>query len=477
MIFLNRHREGGDISALPMSQRDIMMNNCYTLPDHVELRKRDDCCFVLDRNRASVLPLHPSEAFVLSLLDGETGYKELTFLVSKTYRISEIKAQFLIDSVFRKANRYLSSEQKAGVRRYNPKTFIFRCSHENPGYDQPLETPLVLNIALTRRCNFRCRYCYLDFDLQPARDLRKDVALELIQEAGDMGVAVIGLSGGEPLLYHNICEIVSAIIERGMVPLISTNGSLLDSRMVDNLLNAGLQAIQVSLDAPTAENHHFLTQTKNTFELVLSGIRMLKSHGIWVRVKSVITPYNCSLVAGLIDLLVSMGVDEINIALESAHSCESKSTNSFHRLSTTEIAVVRRTVEKKTREYNKCPIIFTDIEKEWQGPQDIIRCGNLFSSLVVHPTGNVSVCEMIENAPELSYGNIYESSIKKIWLNSAHRQLLNLTMSPSRIDKSCSMCQHLAYCRTGCFNLSKLSKGNFFSKDPRCPGPVKMNLS
>ena len=448
----------------------------YTLPEHVELWKRDNYCLLVDRRLMDVRVLHPSDAVVLSLLDGETGFKELTDLISYVYRLPQMDARSLIDAVFKKTKSFLalSNEPRKGVRRYNPKTFVYPGFDEPPGFREPLESPLSMSVAFTRRCNFECRYCYLGSGPQLMYDLAKDVTLNLIKEAGEIGIALVYIAGGEPLLYPHICEVISAITKGGMVTSFSTNGSLLDDKMVHRLLDAGLESIQVSLDSPTAETHHFLTRTKHTFERVLSVIRVLKSYEVWVRTRSVITPYNWHLVGDLIDLLIDLGVDRIVITPEQTGSCNSKSLTLRNRLSTVQTLEVRQIVKEKASQYADRSIVFGDAEAPWQGMRDIIRCGNVFSSFVVHPTGEVNICEMIYDAPKFSYGNVYESSIKDIWLGPAHRRLLLETLNLSNIDRECSRCKFLAYCRTGCFNLSRAHQGSFFKKDPRCPGPDKI---
>ncbi|UCD93101.1 MAG: radical SAM protein [Methanobacteriota archaeon] len=412
----------------------------------------------------------------MSLLDGSTSIDDLTYVVGETYRISPAQARSLVDSVLDKTRSFLASStrQELDAPRYDPKTFIFRISPEDANDCGPLDSPLALNIVLTKRCNFRCRYCYFDSCANTPEDLPGRKTLDLIEEGHDMGVVVIMLTGGEPLLYDGICEVVAAITERNMVPVISTNGSFLGSEMIEGLINAGLESIQVSLDAPCAEIHHFLTRTRNTFRTVLSGIQSLKSNGFYVRTNSVMTQNNYSHLEDLIDLLVDNNVDEIVITIQRPGSCESKIIDSSPELTEREIDYVRQKVEERMDEHDGHPRFRLNVEGEWQGQQDIIRCGNLHSSLVIHPSGNATICEMIENAPELSYGNVFESSLKEIWQGPSHQHLLDLTVDPSHIDKDCSLCENLDFCRTGCFNLSRLSEGDFFGKDPRCPGASEM---
>jgi hypothetical protein len=140
----------------------VLTLGSIVLPQHVELRKRPDCGLLIDRNHDTFLTLHPSEAFVLSLLDGKIKMHELNYLVRETYSTSDANASSLIDKVLKKTKSYLAEATKnnSGCRKYNPETFLFN----GPGADEPLKTPLTLNIFLSKHCNFRCRYCYFGTD-------------------------------------------------------------------------------------------------------------------------------------------------------------------------------------------------------------------------------------------------------------------------------------------------------------------------
>jgi len=450
------------------------MSTWYSLQEHAELRKRGSYCLLVDGRLQDFWVLHPSEALVLSLLDGELDVNELTFLMAETYRLSSSDARCRVDAVLERTKPALcvSREPHRHVRRYDPEAFVFPGFDKRPGHTEPLESPAAIDLMLTARCNFACRYCYFRSGQRLTPDLSLDLALSAFEEAADMGVALVNLGGGEPLLYPHISELVSAIREAGMaLAAFSTNGLLLHEKMIRDLLSAGLESIQVSVDSPNAETHDYLTRTRGTLEPVLQGVRSLKAHEAWVRTRSVIGPANCDEVADLIDLLAELGVDRIDIGPEESGSCEVQCPKAVDTLTEAQAAQVRRTVKNKADQYGDRVISYHDNEAPWKKGQVRVRCGNLYASCVICPTGNVTLCEMTCNTPELSYGNLRRQSLRDVWLGPAHQRLLEKTADPSRVDKECAVCGLLPYCRTGCFNLSEVHKGDFFAKDPRCRGP------
>jgi len=93
--------------------------------------------------------------------------------------------------------------------------------------------PALLIASVTRRCNLECKGCYAQ-QLRPSDgfappELSDDRFMELFEEAMDLGVGVIMIAGGEPLIRRGLIERLSAL--RGIIIPVFTNGTLLDGSM------------------------------------------------------------------------------------------------------------------------------------------------------------------------------------------------------------------------------------------------------
>ncbi len=391
-------------------------------------------------------------------------------IFSGTYDIPPENALNIINGVIEKLTTYLCAGAGSGPgqRRYQPETFIYPGFSELPGITAPMDTPMHLTLILGNRCNFNCIYCYADLS-SPSLSLSGSEAVGLIDDAAEIGVVSVCLTGGEPLLHPEIDKIVAAATGRGMLVVLATNASLLDERMADRLLGAGLKSIQVSLDAPSASLHHFMTGSKNTFDRVVAGIRTLKARGFRVAVRSVAMLHNWNAMPDLIDVMCGLNVDQIAVTTQVSCSgnCNGAKASLLGKM---ELDFLKETIGAKRTEYPGCEMSFIQGDLEWRVREDIIPCGGPMSTLVVHPSGEVTICEMMGDDPEISIGNIRNSGIEAVWLGQRHLSLLKKITNAEVVDPVCTRCESLAHCRTGCYNLSKIVYGDYYRKDPRCPG-------
>jgi len=108
------------------------------------------------------------------------------------------------------------------------------------------EQPFLVHIIPIRRCNLACTYCneFDDFSAPvPMGEMKK--RLDIL---ADMGTSIITISGGEPLLHPELDEVIRHIRRRGMIAGMITNGFLLTQERIEELNEAGLEHLQISID-------------------------------------------------------------------------------------------------------------------------------------------------------------------------------------------------------------------------------------
>lgn len=129
-----------------------------------------------------------------------------------------------------------------------------------------------LMFKMTNRCNSDCEYCPHAISRagrEVKNDIPKELILQTIHEAGQLGATAISVNGGEPLVRPDICEIISAIIHEGIVPVLMTNGLLLP-KMWRQLGELGLKYVIISFDSLIKEVYE--KQRGCSFEQALAGI-------------------------------------------------------------------------------------------------------------------------------------------------------------------------------------------------------------
>jgi cyclic pyranopterin phosphate synthase len=147
-----------------------------------------------------------------------------------------------------------------------------------------------LRVSVTERCNFRCQYCMPEkpFSWVPQENLLSfEDLFKFVRLAIDEGVTKIRLTGGEPLLRHDLDRFVAMIhdYEPEIDLALTTNGYLLPET-AERLKNAGLKRINISLDSLKPAVAAQIAQ-KNVLGKVLEGIEKALEVGLGVKINMV----------------------------------------------------------------------------------------------------------------------------------------------------------------------------------------------
>src|SRR3954451_3588490 len=138
-----------------------------------------------------------------------------------------------------------------------------------------------LRVSVTDRCNFRCQYC-MPADGLPWLERSELLSFEEIERivrlVVSLGVEDVRLTGGEPLVRREFPRLVSMLsgIE-GLHDLsLTTNGYLLE-RQADDLVAAGINRVNVSIDS-LARDRFFRITRRDSLAQVLAGLQTIASH-------------------------------------------------------------------------------------------------------------------------------------------------------------------------------------------------------
>ena len=143
------------------------------------------------------------------------------------------------------------------------------------------QRPIWAQLNITWRCNLDCAYC-TEYDNQKDH-VPYDVLLGRIDKCRELGVLHTDLIGGEPLLHPDLVRLFQHVSARGMTSGMTTNGFLLTKDKLDQLLDAGLGRLQISVDGvrPTR-------QAPKSLKTLQAKIELCAGRPIWFRVNTVI---------------------------------------------------------------------------------------------------------------------------------------------------------------------------------------------
>lgn len=136
------------------------------------------------------------------------------------------------------------------------------------------QAPLLVNLELTTRCPLRCPQCYCD--LNSGKDLDLDTALAVIEEAARLKIPQINLSGGESMVYPHLYRLIRACRDEGIHSAVALSGYGLNERSLEELIEAGVGELYVSLNGSTEE---VSAVTRDGYALALNALALLQRRG------------------------------------------------------------------------------------------------------------------------------------------------------------------------------------------------------
>ncbi|NXD70954.1 MOCS1 protein, partial [Eolophus roseicapillus] len=171
-----------------------------------------------------------------------------------------------------------------------------------------------LRISLTEKCNLRCQYCMPEEGVQLTPKSELLTTQEIITLAKlfvKEGVEKIRLTGGEPLIHPDVVDIVGQLHElEGLKTIaVTTNGMNL-TRLLPRLKEAGLNAINISLDTLVPAKFEFIVRRKG-FHKVMEGIHKATELGYHpVKVNCVVMRgFNEDELLGFVDFTKDLPLD------------------------------------------------------------------------------------------------------------------------------------------------------------------------
>ncbi len=145
---------------------------------------------------------------------------------------------------------------------------------------------LNLRISITQRCNLRCDFCHKEgqeigsCSRGIAEEMTVDEILRIARIAIGLGINRIKLTGGEPLMRKDLCEIIKGIatIPRLEDLSMTTNGTMLGFQAKE-LYKCGLRRVNISL--PTLNTETYSKLTKGKIKNALDGVKAAVDAGLY----------------------------------------------------------------------------------------------------------------------------------------------------------------------------------------------------
>lgn len=174
--------------------------------------------------------------------------------------------------------------------------------------------PEVLTLDITYNCNFRCLHCFNNSGEQDLglNELTDDEVINLCDDIIKLSPNTVCICGGEPLLKRElVLKVIKKITKESNSNIkvnMVTNGYLVNDSIVKELVNSGINAVQISLDGHCNSTHDWLRNKEGAFEKALNAIKIFRENKVRVDVAFSPTKKNINYVKETMELCENLGV-------------------------------------------------------------------------------------------------------------------------------------------------------------------------
>jgi PqqA peptide cyclase len=319
--------------------------------------------------------------------------------------------------------------------------------------------PFGLLAELTYRCPLACAYCSNPVTMADYTDELSAVEWRrVLREARDLGVLQCHLSGGEPLLRRDLPDLVACAHELGLYTNLITSALGLSRQRAVGLRDAGLDHVQISVQADEAALSNRIAGTPS-YERKLSAMRLVKELGWPLTVNVVLHRHNIDRIAEVLALAESVGADRVELANTQYYGWAWRNRDALLP-SRAQLAAAEEVV-RASRSRMDILYVVPDYYSRYPKP---CMGGWASRQLTVAPNGDVLPCPAAQALP-FPRANVRAASLAAIWSDSP---VMTAFRGTDWMPDPCRGCERRTVdfggCRCQAFQLT----GDAARTDPVC---------
>jgi radical SAM protein with 4Fe4S-binding SPASM domain len=316
-------------------------------------------------------------------------------------------------------------------------------------FSVPLTAPYRSDVVLTYRCNNHCPHCYVGRK-KPFPEMETEDWKRVTQTLWDIGIPHITFTGGEPTLRDDLPELVAAAEETGLVTGLITNGRLLERHLVQELVSAGLDHVQITLESSNEDIHNQMVGASAWRETV-QGIENCLRTPLYVLTNTTLTRENCTGIEKTVSFLKSLGLERfaVNSLIYSGHG-KSIGTGIAEEELAPHVNAIKKAAESTNMDFIWYTPTHYCIFDPCVAGVGLKQCSAAKYNIAVEPNGDVIPCQSYFK----TMGNILTDPWEKIWESDIAHFLRNREY----VEEKCRACPDLNLCGNGCPLYNKAQK-------------------
>jgi radical SAM protein with 4Fe4S-binding SPASM domain len=309
------------------------------------------------------------------------------------------------------------------------------------GTGSVLSAPEAVHLAITVRCNLSCPGCYVPrCGVEPEWTVAE--LQGLIDQWARMRVFQLAVGGGEPLLYEGLCEVLAYARRRGIVPNLTTNGTMLNRDAIRRLEQSGVARVNVSWNGPGGESD-------GRSRIATRAVQLLQSSTLQIGVNLLVTRGLLPQLPQVLARLQMLGVRHVTVLRPKPPAASSKGSSAWYdanRLRRTDLLRLRDVLKGwegalKLEVDSALVGLMGDVGPallRWRG---IHGCAAGRRICTVWPDGRVTPCSFLAG---FSAGNVRHTLFAELWERGEN--WTPLRDSAARLQGGCADCDVAPQC-------------------------------
>lgn len=401
----------------------------------IHLRVDPDGSGLLLVNANRVMHLNPTAAFMARLTLEELPEDEAVHLLVRRYQVANQQARQDYHSLADQINELVRPDGACPLHELDLEVTA-------PFSARP-SAPYRMDMALTYRCNNDCPHCY---NARPRDypEIETSQWIRILDRLWELGIPHVVFTGGEPTLRRDLPELIAHAEHLGQVTGLNTNARRLSDRSyLQQLLDAGLDHVQITLESHDPAIHDRMVRSPGAWDKTVAGLENVLDSPLYVMTNTTMLQENSPFLAETLQFLAHLGVPTVGL---NALIYSGRGLTVGSGLSEKELHPLLEIARRLTEANEQRLIWYTPTQYCHFDPMElelgVKGCTAALYNMCIEPDGAVIPCQSYYQP----LGNLLDDPWDSIWNHELSVSLRERKFMPAK----CAGCALQSECGGGC---------------------------
>ena len=328
-----------------------------------------------------------------------------------------------------------------------------------------------LKIEVSYNCPLACVHCSSDANPENQESMSLEKCIEIIGDAVSIGVNKVSFTGGEPLTWYGITEVIAFSNKMGLTTTVYTSGNCNNfSALLDELSAVGLNKLIFSVFSDSEEEHNRITRRANSFNNTIQSMSLTRMHNIHSEIHFVALASNYMKLPQIAEMAQEYGVERVSV-LRFVPQGRGRLISAYDTLSKAQNLELKR--------------IITDLREDGYdirtgSPLNVLllndnpKCMAAQNRLTVTPDLCIYPCDAFKkiSSDSIAEGDVFSKldkyGIVECWEKSEYLRLVRNAVF-AQPSEPCKSCKSHNKCLSGCLAQKYLHHSSLDKNpDPAC---------